>query len=145
MKAAELYDTDFSEWSVRNAELLRSGQFAEADLEHIAEEIEDLSKRERRALRSAATQILMHLLKYKMQPAKRTRSWLGSIDKQRFQIKEILQESPSLGPALPEILAQCYKSAVKMASRQTGIAASEFPAVCPYSVEMLLDDEFPPQ
>lgn len=145
MKAADLYDADFSEWAVRNADLLRSRQFDEADLEHIAEEIEDLSKSEHRALRSAVTQILMHLLKYEMQPAKRSRSWLGSIDKQRFQIEEIIRESPSLRPVLPQILGQCYKSAVKMASRQTGIAAPEFPESCPFTVEMLLDDEFPPQ
>src|SRR5260370_31186066 len=73
MKAADLYDADFSEWAVRNAELLRSRHFDDADLEHIAEEIEDLSKREHRALRSAVTQILIHLLKYEMQPAKRSR------------------------------------------------------------------------
>jgi len=145
MKAAELYDTDFSEWSVRNAELLRSGQFAEADLEHIAEEIEDLSKREHRGLKSAVTQIMLHLLKYQMQPARRSKSWLASIAKQRIRIEDILQQSPSLRPALPEILAQCYKSAVKLASIETGIARNQFPAVCPFTVEMLLDDEFPPQ
>jgi hypothetical protein len=42
MKAAELYDRDFAEWTRRNAELLRSGRAAEADLDHIAEEIEDM-------------------------------------------------------------------------------------------------------
>jgi hypothetical protein len=38
MNAAELYDRDFAEWAVRNAELLRPGRVAEADLDHIAEE-----------------------------------------------------------------------------------------------------------
>ena len=52
MSAAELYDLDFYEWTVRNAELLRSGRVSEADLEHIAEEIEDMGKRERRELLS---------------------------------------------------------------------------------------------
>jgi hypothetical protein len=49
MRTAHLYDTDFAEWSRHNAELLRSGRTSEADLEHIAEEIEDLGKRERRS------------------------------------------------------------------------------------------------
>ncbi len=35
---------------MRNAELLRSGRVAEADLDHIAEEIEDMAKRERRVI-----------------------------------------------------------------------------------------------
>jgi hypothetical protein len=50
MNAAELYERDFAEWAVRNAELLRSGRVAEADLDHIAEEIEDMAKRERRVI-----------------------------------------------------------------------------------------------
>jgi len=41
MKAADLYETDFAQWALQNAELLRSKRFSEADLEHIAEEIED--------------------------------------------------------------------------------------------------------
>ena len=53
MKAAELYDTDFAEWTRENAELLRSGRVADADLVHIAEEIEDMGKRERHSWNGA--------------------------------------------------------------------------------------------
>jgi len=42
MTTADLYDQDFAEWTRQNAELLRSGRASEADLEHIAEEIEDM-------------------------------------------------------------------------------------------------------
>lgn len=145
MKAADLYDTDFSEWIRVNVGLLRSGQTAEADLMHIAEEIEDMGKSEHRGLKSAVIQILLHLLKHQMQPAKRSKSWLASIGKQRIRIEDILDESPSLRPQLPEILAPCYSRAVRLASLETGIARKQFPEVCPFTVEMLLDDEFPPQ
>lgn len=37
-----LYDTDYYEWTVRNAELLRSGRIEQADIENIAEEIEGM-------------------------------------------------------------------------------------------------------
>jgi len=143
MKAAELYDTDFLEWAVRNAELLRSRQFDEADLDHIAEEIEDLGKSRLRVLESAVIQILMHLLKYENQPAKRSRSWLASIAKQRVRIGRVVRESPSLRAQLPEIVTECYADAVKLASIETGIAPAELPEVCPFTAEMLLDDEFP--
>ncbi len=43
-QAKELYDQDFFEGTVRNAELLRSGRLDEVDLEHIAEELEDLGR-----------------------------------------------------------------------------------------------------
>ncbi len=37
-----LYDADFVEWTGRTAELLRARKLDEVDLEHVAEEIEDL-------------------------------------------------------------------------------------------------------
>ena len=57
MRAAELYDKDFAEWARHNAELLRGGRASEADLEHIAEEIEDLGKRERRSLHNRSVRL----------------------------------------------------------------------------------------
>jgi hypothetical protein len=47
-----LYDTDFAEWAGRTADLLRGGRLAEVDLQNVAEEIEDLGKSERSAVRS---------------------------------------------------------------------------------------------
>ena len=50
MISAELYETDFYEWTQHNAELLRSGNIQEADLTHVAEELEDMGMQERRDL-----------------------------------------------------------------------------------------------
>jgi hypothetical protein len=47
-----LYDTDFVEWTARTAELLREGRFDEVDLEHLAEEVEDLGRSDRAAVSS---------------------------------------------------------------------------------------------
>ena len=68
MRTADLYDRDFAEWTRHNAELLRAGRASEADLEHIAEEIEDMGNRDRRELRSRLRVLLAHLLKWKFQP-----------------------------------------------------------------------------
>ena len=48
----DLYDQDFFEWTVQNAELLRARRFDEIDVEHIAGEIEDRGKSEQRELES---------------------------------------------------------------------------------------------
>ena len=58
-----LYETDFVEWAQRTAELLRSGRLGEADLEHAAEEIEDLGRSQRAAVASQLQRMLMHLVK----------------------------------------------------------------------------------
>ena len=45
-----LYDSDFYAWSREQAELLRAGKLAEADIEHIAEEIDSMGRTEKREL-----------------------------------------------------------------------------------------------
>ena len=63
-----LYDQDFFEWTRHHARLLREGRVAEADLAHLAEEIEDVGKRDQRELRSRLEVLLVHLLKWTAQP-----------------------------------------------------------------------------
>ncbi|NES22573.1 MAG: DUF29 domain-containing protein [Symploca sp. SIO3E6] len=46
------YDIDFYAWLNKNVELLRGGRLAEIDVEHIAEELESMGKRDLRQLRS---------------------------------------------------------------------------------------------
>ncbi len=38
-KLSTLYETDYAAWAKRNAELLRSGHFAELDVEHLLQEL----------------------------------------------------------------------------------------------------------
>jgi hypothetical protein len=83
-EAAPLYDRDFFEWTARNAQLLREGRFAEVDAGHLAEEIEDVGKRDRREVRNRLKVLLVHLLKWTAQPGLRyaesgTSSWLDAI------------------------------------------------------------------
>ena len=67
---AGLYDEDFFEWTSRNAALLRAGRFDRADIEHIAEEIEDMGKRDLKELNSRVQVLVAHLLKWQLQAAK---------------------------------------------------------------------------
>ncbi len=39
-----MYDEDFLRWTEENAALLRSGNVGDADLDHIAEELEDMGR-----------------------------------------------------------------------------------------------------
>lgn len=61
------YDTDFHAWAFRQAELLRCGELSQLDCLHLAEEIEDLGKRERWALKSRVAILLGHFLKWEYQ------------------------------------------------------------------------------
>jgi len=142
MNARELYDLDFFEWTARNAELLREGRFAEADMEHIAEELEDLGKRDRRELESRLEVLLEHLLKWQMQPLLRGPGWSRTIAVQRCGIARLLEEAPSLRPRID--LEKSYAAAVRIASRETGFSRDRFPAECPFGLNQVLDDDFFP-
>src|SRR5437879_1728475 len=107
--AGELYDRDFFEWTVRNAKLLRAGRFADADVDQIAEEIEDMGKGERRGLESRLQVLLSHLLKWKYQTGGRSRSWQATIRVQRHELLRLLLEMPSLRRYLGEQTPRCIQ------------------------------------
>jgi hypothetical protein len=147
---SSLYDRDFFEWTVRNAELLRQGCVAEADLEHIAEEIEDLGTRYRHEVKSRLVVLVKHLLKWSLQPQRRftesgASSWLSTIREQRRQLTDLLEEAPSLKRYAEEALRDAHRHAVKEASAETGIPIRQFPSECPFGYEQVLEDEFLPE
>ncbi|KJR40051.1 protein of unknown function DUF29, partial [Candidatus Magnetoovum chiemensis] len=62
LKEKSLYETDFYQWSLKTAELLRQGRFTELDIENAAEEIESLGRNNKRELGSRLMVLIMHLL-----------------------------------------------------------------------------------
>ena len=141
----QLYDRDFFEWTQCNAALLRSGRFDQADIEHIAEEIEDMGKREYRELGSRLEVLLQHLLKWQAQPNLRTRGWRSTIKVQRIDIAKLLREMPSLKPKLAASLSEAYRSGVLLASAETDLPEDSFPASCPFTLQQMLNEEFFPE
>ena len=140
----EGYEQDFYAWTQRAAEMLRARRFDEADIEHVAEEIEDMGRRDVRELNSRMRVLLVHLLKWQLRPDQRSGSWHGSIVAQRQEIDVLLEESPSLRGKLASGLADNYTRAVKLAAIETGLGNERFPQTCPYGVEQVLDASFLP-
>ena len=139
-----LYDHDFFAWSNQQAALLRAGKLSQADIENIAGEIESMGKSEKRELLSRLTVLMMHLLKWQFQKAKRTTSWELTIDEQRIQLALHLADNPSLKSELPQTVHDAYRLAILGARRQTRLPASAFPAICPYSTAEMMDAAFWP-
>ena len=68
-----LYDSDFYAWSRQQTELLRAGKLTQADIEHIAEEIDSMGRTEKRELdqppdRPPASSVQMALSAGQAQP-----------------------------------------------------------------------------
>ncbi|RKT43772.1 DUF29 domain-containing protein [Thiocapsa rosea] len=141
---APVYEQDLVAWAFANARLLREGRFDSLDVENIAEELEDMGRSEKRALASHLRVLLLHLLKWQEQPARRSPSWRRSIRNARQEIEEIVAESPSLAQRLPEMIEQAYPKALESAIDETGLPSSNFPPRCPYRQDELLNSTFWP-
>lgn len=145
MSAADtLYEQDFHAWAEEQVRLLRAGLATEADLVHIAEEIETLGASERRELESRLKVLLTHLLKWRYQPNARSSGWAGTIAEQRDQLDTLLRQSPSLRRLLSEYIGYAYPKARRAAALETGLAREAFPQTCPFGEEAALDAEYLP-
>ena len=139
------YESDLYAWANEQAALLRAGRFAAADMDNIAEEIEALARTEKRELISRLAVVLLHLLKWRFQSEKKTRSWELSIEEHRRQLAIHLRENPSLKSHVSEAMADGYYLALVRAQRQTGLPRKTFPPTCPFTLQQILDDSFWPQ
>lgn len=141
---SQLYDNDFYAWANEQAALLRAGNLSQADIEHIAEEIESMGKTEKRELVSRLSVLITHLLKWRYQPTLRGRSWRLTIKEQRNEVADHLSDNPSLKSKKQEAMAIAYRSAVIRAAKETAIDEDGFPTTCPWSFDQVIDPEFWP-
>lgn len=139
------YDGDIVAWSQEQARLLRSGNFSALDIEHIADEVEDVGKSERRELVSHLALLLAHLMKWEAQPLRRGASWNGTIREQRKQVRLQLRQTPSLAPMLDssEWIDAAWSKALTIAINDTDLDV--FPETCPWSLRDVLLEGWTPE
>jgi hypothetical protein len=145
------YDDDFYAWTQYQAEVLRSlptndNRF---DREHVAEEIEDLGKSERNAMRSEVRRILKHFLKLAYSPSLDPRSdWMASIVSARVELEDRLTATlrQDIERALPHLFVQARRLAELGLLRYREVnAASVLPSECPYTLEQILAEDWYPE
>lgn len=114
------YEEDVIAWSLEQAALLRAGKLSVIDVQHIAEEIEDVGKSEQRELSNRMAVLLCHLLKWKYQPERRGASGETTIHTQRNSIARRIRKTPSLKASLadPDWWADAWDDAIEAASRK---------------------------
>lgn len=140
-----LYESDPHAWFFDQARLLRSGRVREADLPNIAEELETLGRSEAKELRSSLRLILAHLLKWQLQPERRSRSWVATIERERVNAESSLDENPSLRAKLDELFAGAWKGARRDAAAEMEMRARDLPERSPFTVAEVLEPEWLPE
>lgn len=144
-KLSVSYDEDFNRWVEQTIDLLKARRFEELDIDNLIDELEGMSKRDRREILSRLKVLLMHLLKWQYQPSQRSASWETTIRNNREEVAQILQDSPSLNTYPALVLAQAYRSARQNAASETGLPIATFPEDCSFTIASILDNDFSPQ
>jgi hypothetical protein len=127
-----------------NASLLKQGNFKDADMENIIEEMESMGKSAENQLTHRFSLVLMHLLKWQYQPALQGKSWQVTLREQRRASRRLINKNPSLKQKIQNCIFEAYEDAVDEAIKETGLDEKTFPSSCPYTLEQIMDDAFFP-
>jgi hypothetical protein len=136
-KPAELYDEDFYAWTQAQAQALREHFKGDnrLDVEHLAEEIEDLGGSELQAVESFVEQIIAHLLKldYSAQTTPRAH-WRAEVF--NFRMSAARKMSPTIRRKVEADIAGSYARARQIAAVGATVHEPDLirrlPRTCPY-------------
>lgn len=140
---AQLYETDPTLWLEKTIECLKSDRLDQLDIEHLIEELEDLSKRDKNKAASLLEQIIRHLLllQYWSEEYDNNAShWEAEIDSFRTQLRRHL--TTTLHQYLEQELETIYQDALRFTIKKT--RSQRFPTHCHYRLENLLDANWLP-
>jgi DNA-binding PucR family transcriptional regulator len=148
----DLYRQDFYVWAKAQAAALRdlAAQHwnGPLDLEHLAEEVEDLAEERQAAVLSQLERIIEHLLKLEHSPSEDPRrQWMISVIDARGEIERRLTASirRNLEPELGRLYRRARrKTGLSMADHGEHEAAEALPEACPFALDDLLADEWWP-
>lgn len=140
---ANLYETDFYAWTQEQANLLRLGKTGHLDVENLVEEIESLGRQQKQELKNRLGVLIGHLLKWQYQVSHRSKSWKYTIQEQRLQILDLLDQNSSLKSYQDEAIAKGYQLGLLLVGRETPLDPLTLPGQCPFTPEQLFDDQFP--
>jgi Domain of unknown function DUF29 len=143
--AASLHDYDFYAWTKQQTDILKSGGLVDLDIPYLIEELENMGASEKRELLHRLTLLLGHLLKWVYQPKRRGNSWRATIEEQRLEVIDLLEDNPSFKYQLDQQFQKAYVKAVLFAIKETNLPKSTFPVESPFTLEQVLDKTFFPK
>ena len=108
---------------------IASGNLPEAVI-GIEELIQALSRSEKRALKSQLIRLMLHIIKWRSQPERRSLSWVASIKDAREEIADIQEETPSL---TDNVIKELWDKAFIIANRDAQAEMSKKSAVAALS------------
>jgi len=144
--SSDLYGRDYYAWIRHQVQALRRRRIEDIDWENMAEEIEDLGRSEKRALRSQLARLVEHLLKIDRAPSRvrseNLRGWEVSLRHARRAVAELLDENPSLRSELKQIFARAYLDGRDEALGSLKLPDTAIPEKAPWSAGEVIRNDF---
>lgn len=103
-----------------------------------------MARSEQHAVQSLLEVPLIHLLKWRYEPSRRSRSRRVSIQNARSNIRNSLADSPSLRAKMPTLMRRAYDNARRSAGAELELGEREWeeksPQSCPWDFDQLMSD-----
>jgi hypothetical protein len=140
-----LYESDPDLWLQLTIQLLKEKQLEDLDLDNLIEELELSGRRDKLAIESLLEQVIKHLLLlqyWQTEYPNNLNHLQAEISSFRNQLDEYL--TTNLRKHANDNLAKVYQKAFKYVRQKTGQSV-DFPEKCPYTIEQILDVNWPPE
>ncbi|MDV2999630.1 MAG: hypothetical protein N5P05_001236 [Chroococcopsis gigantea SAG 12.99] len=140
--AKTLYERDFNLWIKETITHLINQNFNQVDWDNLIEEVESLSRKDKRELKNRLRTLFEHALKRRYVSLPDCyRGWEVTIIRTQTELRDILEDSPSLRDFFLEIVAECYQDSLKTLRKEHN---TFFPDDNPFptDVDGLLNQDF---
>jgi hypothetical protein len=138
----QTYDQDFALWVEENIVLLKAKNYDAVDWDNLIEEVEGLTRSDKRELENRLITLFEHALKRRYVSLPDCyRGWEVTLKRTQKQLRRVLKDSPSLRNYFVSIIEECYQDAlINMRDEYDAI----FPDRLPFSedIDQLLTEEF---
>jgi hypothetical protein len=139
------YQRDAYSWALEQARALRERRAADLDWDNLAEEVEDLARRDAQALQSNCEVLIEHLLKLTHANdslrRRNLRLWRLHARNARRRIADLLAENPGLKTRVDELFARAWPYGRDEALIALRCDDSALPGSCPWTFEQARDAE----
>jgi len=140
-----LYDRDFYSWALEQERALSERRADDLDWINLTDEVGALARGERQTLRLLRVKVIEELLKLAFAPSatveKDRHLWRLNLIQARWQIGDILDDSPSLKPSVADLFAKAWPVGRNEALKFLDLDDDAIPESPLWSFEQAMEDE----